>query len=199
MKFGLLKLLVLVFVVAAVLLPVSAFCEDKDAAASQPFHGFSGRFSEYVDTYNGFKIKTPVEFQLGSKGATTDWLGPILDGMAGGIYINTVEMKGVPSKVLYDTNLKSKKEDRNYTEVAPVQIKFGKKNVYAFRCREADHKAGSPEKKESGDHHRWHLYVFGNDRMYTLGFTGSVASFEAKKLQTVFENTMKSFELVPVK
>lgn len=198
MRVSVLKFMVLLMTIGF-LLNVNAFCQDKDATGEQQFGGFSGKYEEYVDTYNGFKIKAPMEFQLKNKGATTDWLGPILDGMAGGIYVNAVEMKGVPSKVLYDTNFKSKKEDRNYTEVVPVKIKFGKQTVYAFRVREADHKVGSPEKKSMDEHHRWHLYVFGNNRMYTCGFTGSFASFEAKKLQTVFDNVIKSFELVPVK
>lgn len=31
------------------------------------------------------------------------------------------------------------------------------------------------------------------------GFTGSYASFEGKKVKTIFDNVIKSFELVPVK
>ncbi len=166
-----------------------ALAEDRGA--------FSGQVSEYSDTYNGFRLKIPAEFQLHEKGATTDWIGPILDGGSGTIYINVVEMKGVPSKTLYDINLKSKQGDRNYTDVVPVKVRFGNGTVLAFRCREARNRPGSPDEKAPDDQHRWHLFIFGNDRFYTCGFTGMYASFKANRLQATYEQVLGSVELIP--
>ncbi len=171
---------------------------NQDSTASQDFKGFSGNYTDYSDSYNGFKLKIPTEFKLHERGATTDWTGPLLDNGSASIYINAAPLKGVPSKVVYDANFKSKKEDRNYTEVVPVKVKLGSKTVYAFRCKEADHKPGSPETKASDDIHRWHLFVFGNETVYTMGFTGPFASFKANKLQKTYEDVIKSVELIPI-
>lgn len=161
---------------------------------------FSGKLAPYEDTYNGFKLMLPTEFQVGTKGATTDFNGPQVDGFATLVYINTVEMPGVPAKVLYDTNLQSKKQDRNYTDVKPLKVKSAVKGeVYAFTCSEANHAAGSPEEKKADDHHRWHLFVFGNGRFYTCGFTGSYAAFQAQQLQPTYTKIIQSFELIPTK
>ncbi len=160
---------------------------------------FSGQVSQYSDTYNGFRLNIPSEFTLHEKGATTDWTGPILDGGAATIYINVVEMKGVPSKTLYDINLKSKKDDRAYTDVVPVKVRFGKTTVPAFRCKEATNRTGSPDEKAPDDPHRWHLFVFGNDRFYTCGFTGTYATFKAGRLQATYEKVLASLELIPVR
>lgn len=161
---------------------------------------FSGKLAPYEDTHNGFKLSLPTEFQVGTKGPTTDFNGPQVDGFATLVYINTVQMPGVPAKVLYDTNLQSKKKDPNYTDVKPVKVKSGVKgDVYAFTCSEADHAAGSPDEKKPDDHHRWHLFVFGNGRFYTCGFTGSYAAFKAKQLQPTYTKIIQSFELIPTK
>lgn len=172
---------------------------SEPTPAQEGFKGFSGNYAEYTDTYNGFKLKIPAEFKLGQRGATTDWQTVPFDGGVGMIYINAAPLKGVSSKVAYDANFKSKKDDRNYTEVVPVKVKFGNKTAYAFRCKEADHKPGSPEAKEPGDIHRWHLFVFGNEMVYTMGFTGSYAAFKANKLQPTYETVIKSVELVAIK
>ena len=106
-------------------------------------------------------------------------------------------MKGVPSKTLYDINLKSKQGDRNYTDVVPVKVRFGNGTVLAFRCKEARNRPGSRDEKAPDDQHRWHLFIFGNDRFYTCGFTGMYASFKANRLQATYEQVMGSVELVP--
>lgn len=171
---------------------------SNDSTTPQSFKGFSGQSTEYVDTYNGFKMKIPVEFSLGDKGMTTTWNGPLMDGGSASIYINAAPMKGVPSKTVYEINLKSKKEDRNYTEVVPVTVKMGNKTAYAFRCKEAPNKPGTPDAKAPTDHHRWHLMVFANEMVYTLGFTGPFESFQTQKLQATYENVIKSVELIPL-
>lgn len=168
--------------------------------ASARADDFSGKTSVVTDTFNGYKIAIPEEFKAGTKGATSDWEAAPIDGGAPTISINVVEMKGVPSKILYDTNFKRYKEDRNYTEVVPVTtVKLNGKSVLAFRCKEADHKAGSNDPKADDEIHRWHLFVFGNDRDFTCGFTGMVASFKAKKLQGIFEKSIASMQLISVK
>jgi len=171
----------------------------ENKPANQEFKGFSGNYTDYSDTFNGFKLRIPAEFKLNNRGATTDWsTTAIIDGGAASIYINSAPLKGVPSKVVYDANFKSKKEDRNYTEVVPVTVKHGNKTAYAFRCKEANHKPGSPEEKDAGDIHRWHLFVFDNQMVYTMGFTGTYAAFKGNKLQSTFEPVIKSVEIIPI-
>jgi len=173
--------------------------QDKDSTGSRRFDGFSGQKTQYVDDYNGFKIKVPVEFSLHEKGLTTDWTGPILDGGAASFFVNVVEMKGVPSKTLYDINLKSYKEKREYTDVTPVRVKFGRETALAFRCKEADNTPGTRDLKAADDIHRWHLFIFGNQKFFTCGFAGMFASFRSKKVQAVFEEIIQSVELIPTK
>jgi hypothetical protein len=160
---------------------------------------FSDQYSLYQDSYNGFKIKIPVEFKLTQKGANTIWEGPQVDGFGTTIYVNTVEMKGVPPQALYESNLKAKKEDRNYTSITPVKVKFGKKTALGFTFSEAEHVPGSSETKAPDDHHRWHLLAFGNERFYTCGFTGGFQAFQDRLLQPIYKEVIASFELIPVK
>ncbi|KGF71981.1 hypothetical protein DO97_13855 [Neosynechococcus sphagnicola sy1] len=185
-------------VATAALPPIRLPMLNHPWAIAQDFTGFSGKYTEYKDSYNGFKLNIPVEFTLHERGATTDWLGPLLDGGSALIYINATPMKGVSSKVIYDANLRSKQEDRNVMAVVPLKVKFGKQTVWAFRYKEANHKPGSPEPKEPGDIHRWHLLVFGNETVYTLGFTGPFQSFQDNKLQVVYEAVIQSVELIPI-
>ena len=171
--------------------PLEAFSPSDSPLTAMVAHG------AYQDTYNGFKIGIPAEFELQEKGATTNWIGPMMAGGVAGIYINTVEMKGVPSEVLYNGNLQSYQNNRNYTDVVPVPVKLGDRTVFAFRCKEADNKPGTADKKSGDDIHRWHLFVFGNDRFYTMGFTGMFAAFEDDELPAIFEEVIKSVELIP--
>ncbi len=157
-------------------------------AQDKPFV-FSGKMQTYKSEKNGFQIDIPVEFQLKNEGATTDWDAPVIDGGAPHIYVNVVVMKGVPSQTLYNINFNQKKNDKNYVDVKPFKIKGG----YAFTCREAE------SGKSSSDIYRWHLFVFGNDRFYTCGFTGMKASFDNNTLPPVYEKVIKSFKLIPVR
>jgi len=170
---------------------------DQPAQTTQEFKGFSGSANLYTDSFNGYKLKIPTEFKLGEKGATTFWTGPLVEGGAASIYINAAPLKGVASKTVYDLNLKSKREDRNYTEIVPVKVKFAGKTAYAFRCKESTRQPGTNSEKQPGDIHRWHLFVFGNETVYTLGFTGTYAAFKANKLQSTYETVISSVELVP--
>lgn len=197
---GLAQETLIAFPIPSININVSPGSSDKPATNDTPqsFKGFSGQYSDYIDTYNGFKIKIPAEFNLTDKGLTTTWNGPLLDDGSALIYINAAPLKGVPSKTAYDINLKSKKEDRNYTEVVPITVKIGNKTAYAFRFKEASNKPGTPDAKSPTDIHRWHLMVFGNETVYTLGFTGPFASFQTNKLQTTYNDVIKSVELVPM-
>lgn len=186
------SLMIGVSVMLCLLVCAAAFGEKGDEL-------FPGKWTEYSDAANGFKMKLPAELKLKEKGAVADWIGPIMDGAAVSVYVNTVVMKGAPSKILYDTNFSGKRGDPNYTEVTQVKLSPGKRGVYAFRAKEVSNRPGSSESKEPGDIHRWHLWVFGNDRMYTLGFTGAFASFQANRLQRAFERIISSFELLPAK
>jgi len=174
-----------------------------DTTDQTTFQGFSGQTTDYVDSYHGFKIKIPIEFQLTTKGDTMIWTGPMVDGLATTISINTTVMRGVPSKAIYIANLKSKKDDRDITGVVPMGVPIlihdKKKKALAFRCKEAEHKPGTPDKKDAGDIHRWYLYMFGNERSYTCGFTGTYQAFEENKLQSTYDAVIKSIELIPVK
>jgi len=171
----------------------------SSSGQAQTFSGFSGRFTDYQDSYNGFKLKVPVEFPLHEKGATTDWTGPLLDGGSALIYINATPLKGVPSQVVYNANLQSKQTDRNFTEVVPMKVKLGNTAVLAFRCKESNYRPGTADLKAADDIHRWFLFVFGNESVYTIGLTGPFQSFQTNKLQPTYEAVIKSVELVPIR
>ncbi|MBI3929520.1 MAG: hypothetical protein HY319_28515 [Armatimonadetes bacterium] len=158
---------------------------------------FSGKYTEYTDTYNGYKLKIPVEFVLHEKGASTDWTGPLINGMATSMAVNVVEMPRVHPQTLYDANLTSMKDDRFYTEETPVKVKFAKKTALGFTCKEVNTQRGTTDPKTPDEHHRWHLYVFGNDRAYTCGFSANFKTFQDGEVQPVYREVIKSFELVP--
>jgi hypothetical protein len=164
-----------------------------------PASGFSGKFTLYTDDYNGFKIKIPEEFKLRNKGASTDWGGPFVEKGATGIFINVVEMKGVSSQAMYDGNIQSKQKDRAFVDVTPIKVKLGKKTVYGFWCKDAPRKRGSPANKALDESHTWYLYVFGNDRSYQCNLFGHYGSFKNNKMQKIYTEVIKSFELVTAK
>lgn len=112
---------------------------------------FSGKTTPFTDTYNGWKVAVPAELTLQGKGSSTHFEGPNLIGGAVSIHVNATLMKGVPSVTMFQVNIKSKKDDRNYTNVVALPtVKFGRKAVYAFRCSEADHKPGMADPKDRG-------------------------------------------------
>ena len=160
---------------------------------------FSGKFAVHSDDYNGYKVKVPVEFNLNDRGATTNWSGPIVNDFAASMSVNVVEMRDVSSQAIYDANYRSMKKNRDFTEVVPVKVKWGKKTVLAFRCREATYNSGTREEKAGNEHHRWHLYAYGNGRTYQCSVCGAYSAYKEKKLQALFEEILKSFELINTK
>lgn len=159
---------------------------------------FSGKYEVYDDTVQGFRLKVPVEFKLQNKGATTDWLGPQVDGFATTIFVNVVPMPGIHPQALYDGVIRAKKADKTVTEVVPVKMpgKFKGKPAFAFRCKEIVFKPGTKDVKDATDFHRWFLYVWGNDSAYELALCGSYQNLhQGKELPKVYEEVLKSFSL----
>ncbi len=164
---------------------------------------FSGQSSPYLDDYNGFALDIPSEFSLGDNGQTSDWQGPILDGSGTLIYVNAAPIPGVPAQTLYDANFQQYQQDRFYTDVEPVEIYFEAEGqqpvrVPAFRAKEVDNQRGSRDSKLPDDIHRWHLFVFGNDRTYTFGFTGAFQTFQDNDVQALYNDVISSVRLVPI-
>ncbi len=156
--------------------------------------------TEYLDDFNGFKLKVPPGFKLDSKGLTTTWIRmPGEGGGAATIYVNAAELKGVSSQVLYNAHLQQYKNNRSYTEVVPMKVKFGKKAALALRVKEVNTMPGTRDPKGAEEIHRWHLFVFGNQRTYTWGFTGPFSEFQNGSLPKVYEDVIKSVELVTIK
>lgn len=170
--------------------------ESKDSKQEE-FKGFSGKFEVFKHKDGQYKIDIPVEFKLDNEGLTTDWTGPHIDSMACSIYVNYVDMPDVPSETLYKINLDSyKKKTKEYTDIVPVKVKWAGKAAFAFRVKEVNHKLGKSDKeKDPSDIHRWHLFVFGNGKSYTLGFCANYAAFKGNKVQEMFEKAIKSVEL----
>ena len=162
---------------------------------------FSGKWDVYSDSVNGFKLKIPVEFQNTNKGANTTWNGPQVDRFATTIFVNSTPMPGVHPQALYDGIIRAKKADRSVTAVTPVKMegKLKGKPIYAFSCKEVDVKPGTKDKKDATDHHRWFLYIWGNDTAYELCVAGSFQNMGGKDLPPVFTEVIKSFSLIPIK
>ncbi len=156
--------------------------------------------TEYLDDFNGFKLKVPPGFKLDSKGLTTTWIRMPSGGSgAATIYVNAAELKGVSSQVLYNAHLQQYKNNSSYTEVVPMKVKFGKKAALALRVKEINNVPGTRDQKGPEEIHRWHLFVFGNQRTYTWGFTGSFSDFQNGSLPAIYEDVIKSVELVTIK
>ncbi len=157
-------------------------------------------FTEYLDDLNGFKLKVPPGFKLDSKGLTTTWIRmPGDGGGAATIYVNAAELKGVSAKVLYNAHLQQYKGNSSYTEVVPTKVKFGTKTALALRVKEINNIPGTRDQKGPEEIHRWHLFVFGNQRVYTWGFTGPFAEFQNGSLPKIYEDVLKTVELVTIK
>jgi len=172
--------------------------QQPQPAQKDEFKGFSGKYTVYKNVDGKYQINVPEEFKLKNEGYTTDWDGPLIDSMACSMSVNWVDMAGVSSDTLYSINLKSYKEKKGeYTDVQPVKVKWGKKTALAFRVKEVTHKPGQMSKeKDPNDHHRWHLFIFGNGKSYTLGFAANYAAFKGNKVQKMFEEVIKSVELL---
>lgn len=189
MLFFLLCLLILLFVDVS---PV--FSQDL-----LPKEGFSRKYNVYLDDWNGYKMKIPVEFKQNAKGASTNWSGPIADDSCISMAVNVTRMADVSPQILYDINLQSKKKDRAFVDVVPLKVKLGKTTVPAFSCKEAPRKPGSSAEKAGDEHHRWFLFVFGNKREYQVTLCAVWSVYKANRVQDVFGEMLKSFELVPAK
>lgn len=168
--------------------------ENNQTKTDEGFKGFSGKYIVYSSNDGQYSLKIPEEFKLTDEGLTTYWNTDPINGMAATISVNYVEMPDVSSDVLYNINLDSyKKKTKEYTDIKEVKIRWGK----AFRVKEVQHKAGSPSQpKNDDDIHRWHLFVFGNGKSFTCGFTGSLKTFKDNILPPVFEEVINSFKLV---
>ncbi|MEB3213481.1 MAG: hypothetical protein VKL39_19185 [Leptolyngbyaceae bacterium] len=180
--------------------------EAQEESASASFAGFSGEYGEYLDDYNGFSVDIPVEFELSSPGQTTNWIGPILDEGAVGIYVNAAPLPGVSAATLQETYRQQYEADRFYTDVQTLSVPYRgcvtPSNevcmVPALRVREVDNQQGTRTQKNPDDIHRWHLFVFGNERVYTWGFTGMFQTFQDEEVQATYEEVISSVELVSI-
>ena len=172
--------------------------EVESTPTTESFSGFSGEASVHVDDYNGFQVSIPAEFALDVSGQTTNWTGPILNSGAVGIYVNAAPLPGVSSGTLLQTYQQQYEQDRFYTDVVATTVPYGDSTVPALRVREVNNRQGSRDEKAPDDIHRWHLIVFGNERVYTWGFTGMYQTFQDNLVQDMYEDVIGSVELVPI-
>jgi hypothetical protein len=154
----------------------------------------------YLDDYNGFKVNIPTEYELTADGQTTDWTGPILDGGAVSISVNAAPLPGVSPQTLQTTYRDKYLQDRFYTDVVTTTVPYGNGTVPALMVKEVDNRRGSREQKAPDDIHRWHLFVFGNDRVYTWGFTGMFETFQNPDIDLpgLYRDVMSTVELVGI-
>ncbi|WP_448379648.1 hypothetical protein [Gloeomargarita sp.] len=143
---------------------------------------FSGQTVVYSDAVQGYRLRLPVEFQPTGAGA---WLGPRLPTPTT-IYIHTEPMVGAAAA--FTVHLKKYQDDPLYTNVTPVPIRGGQ----GFRAEEVLRPGQSPE-----DIHRWFLFVYAHERVYTLGLTGPVRAFRQGLLPPIYTAVMASFEVLP--
>lgn len=176
----------------------SSTSSSESTTAPSSFSGFSGESEGYLDDYNGFSVDVPVEYTLNGKGQSTDWIGPIVDGGAVSIYVNAAPLPGVDPYTLQQTYKQQYEQDRFYTEVVETTVPYGNSTVPALRVKEVNNQRGTRDSKAPDDIHRWHLFVFGNERVYTWGFTGMFETFEQNRVQTLYEDVIDSIELVSI-
>ena len=143
-------------------------------------------------------VDIPTEFTLDEPGQTTNWLGPILDNGAVGISVNAAPLPGVDSNMLQQTYRQQYEADSFYTNVEMVTVPFGDGSAPALRAEEVTNKRGTNISKAPDDIHRWHLIVFGNERVYTWGFTGMFQTFQDNDVQGTYEAVINSVELVSI-
>lgn len=162
---------------------------------------WSGQTEVYEDTINGFRLSVPVEFKLQQKGLMTDWLGPMIDAKGSILWVNATPMKGIHPQALYDGVLRAKKNDVTVTDVTPMKFdrKLMGKPVLGFWCKEVTTKPGTKDKKVGDEPHRWHLFVWGNERAYQCSVAATYSAFETNQVQDVYLKIVKSFQLVPIK
>jgi hypothetical protein len=142
---------------------------------------FSGQVIAYSDSAQGYRLRLPVEFQPTAPGA---WLGPRLPTPTT-IYIHTEPMVGAAAA--FAVHLKKYKDDPLYVNVTPVPLRGGQ----GFRAEEAMRPGKAAE-----DIHRWFLFVYANERIYTLGMTGPVRAFQQGILPPIYAAVIDSFEVL---
>ena len=185
--------------VSLILLGVMSLARAQE---TPPPPTFSGQTTLCEDSYNGYKLAVPSEFQGTGKGANASWEGPKVDNFATTIFVNCTPMVGVHPQALYDGILRAKKNDRGVTEVVSVKMtgKLKGKPIYAFRCKEVPIQVGTGAPKAADDHHRWFLFVWGNDCAYELAVCGSYKALgQGQELPPVYDKVIKSFSLIPIK
>ena len=184
----------------------------------------SGEFVDTEVGKYGYAFKLPKEFSLQDKiDKTTSWMYqpgaepagggsplsglkpklPGIGGIGGGgdeggggkesaltIYVNWVWMPDVSASTLYNTNKKSEMDninspDPDYTDLQVLDIDGGS----AYWYKEVD-------KDDPDEIHRWHVKMFGNKSMYTVGLCGTYKQFE--KWASTYEEVVMSFKLIPM-
>ncbi|NET10218.1 MAG: hypothetical protein F6K16_37070 [Symploca sp. SIO2B6] len=100
--------------------------------------------------------------------------------------------------MLQETYRQQYENDDFYTDVELVTVPFGSGTAPALRTKEVNTQRGSATEKAPDEIHRWHLIVFGNDRVYTWGFTGMFQTFQDDEVQPVYETVINSVELVAI-
>lgn len=80
------------------------------------------------------------------------------------------------------------KDDPLFTHVTPVPLRHG----LAFRAEEVIRPGQGPE-----DMHRWFLFVYLQDRVYTVGLSGPLKAFQQGILPPIYTGVMRSFEPLP--
>ncbi len=172
------------------------------AQDSTPAPVFSGKTQVYEDPSTGFRLEVPVEFQLTGRGANTTWEGPKVENFATSLFVNVTPMPGVHPQAIYDGVVRSKKNDKTAVEVRPIKMpgKLKGKPIFAFRFMESPKTPGSNDEKGAQDHHRWFLYVYGNDSSYELCMAGSYKALgQGQELPGVYLKMLKSFQLIEIK
>ena len=170
------------------------------AQEETPAPVFSGKTQVYEDKVNGFRLEVPVEFQLTNHGANTSWEGPKVEDFATSLFVNATPMPGVHPQAIYDGIVRSKKSDKTVVDVRQIKMpgKLKGKPIFAFRCMESPKTPGTNEDKAPQDHHRWFLYVYGNDSSYELCLAGSYKALgQGKELPEVYLKVLKTFQLIP--
>lgn len=143
---------------------------------------FSGQTTPYSDSSQGYRLRLPVEFQPTAPGS---WSGPRFPTPTT-IYVHTEPMSGAAAA--FAVHFKKYKDDPLYTNVTPVTIRGGQ----GFRAEEVMRPGKSPD-----DLHRWFLFVYANERVYTVGMTGSLRAFQQGILPPVYGAVIHSFEPLP--
>lgn len=172
------------------------------AQDNPPQPAFSGKTQVYEDTTTGFRMEVPVEFNQTGRGANTTWEGPKVEDFTTSLFVNVTPMPGVHPQAIYDGVVRAKKSDQTAVDVRQVKMpgKLKGKPIFAFRYMESPKAPGSADDKGANDHHRWFLYVYGNEAAYELCLAGSYKALgQGKELPQVYLAILKSFQLIPTK